>query len=234
MSPTSQELTELYLAELQDAGKSPATLTVCETWLAGFVKRYAELSALTPAELTKYHQALQWEPGPRGKLYSENTVNQALGVVRAFLRWCVEQGHLKTDPAAHLKTRRVPPKERRSLSASQVRRLLSLPDVTKPSGLRDRAILGLLVELNPSLAALSRLNLGDFQADTGALLLRGRRRQVVGLKEGLVTDIERYLKHGRRGYARPGEKALFLNQAGGRLSSASLGQLVRRYRDLLG
>lgn len=221
---------EEFLAYLRDRRYSDSTVAVSKQWLEHFLSRHAEPpSRLKPADLTRYHQSLQWEPGPSGKLYSENTVNQAVGVLRSYFRWCIEQGHLKTCPAAHIVTRRPPAKERFYLTPKQARSVLELPNLSTPLGLRDRAALALIIEHQASPPVLSRLDLSDFQPDTGALLLKGRKRRIVSLGAGLQADLERYIRLGRQGYAQPGEQALLVSRFGKRMGSQAFSILLNGY-----
>lgn len=219
-----------FLEHLRAKRYASNTVVIYHKWLEHFASHCpGPPGGLNPADLTRYHKSLHWEPGPSGKLYSENTVNQALGVVRAYLRWCVEQGYLKTSPASHLKTRGVPKKERVYLTTAQARKLLSLPDLEIPLGLRDRAALGLVVEVQASPASLARLNLSDFQPDTGALLLKSRKRRIVSLGTGLQADLERYIRLGRQRGAQLDEQALFVSFSGKRLSTSAFQEILRKY-----
>ncbi len=211
-----------FLHSLQARGYAAATVEAHRRWLSHFESHCTlPMSKLKPNHLTAYHQTLTWEPGARGKMYSENSVNQAVGVVKAYFRWCVEQGQLKENPAEHLVTRRPPPLEQVVLTPAQARALLALPNIESPIGLRNRAILGLYVEQGASAGSVSRLNLTDFQSDTGALLLRERKRRIVCLGTGLQADLERYLRFGRAGVAKPGEDAFFVTQRGARMGLAN-------------
>ncbi|MFA5507824.1 MAG: hypothetical protein WC423_20515, partial [Vulcanimicrobiota bacterium] len=152
-----------------------------------------------------------------------------VGVLKSFFRWCIEEGHLKTCPAAHIVTRRPPKAECRSLTPPQARAVLALPGLETPLGLRDRAVLGLFLEAQASPGSLSRLDLHDFQPDTGALLLNGRRRRIISLGEGLQADLERYIRLGRQGYASPGEEALFLGKHGRRMGGQAFRVILSSY-----
>lgn len=219
-----------FLEHLRRERYAAATVVISEKWLEHFLSRHPKpLARLRPADLTRYHKSLHWEPGPRGKLYSEHTANQAVGVLRSYFNWCVQHGHLRQSPAAHIVTRRLPPKKVRLLMSDQARKLLSLPDLGTPLGLRDRVALGLVIEAQASPGALSRLDVADFQPDTGAMLLKGRRRRIVSLEPGLQDDIERYLRLGRAGYAQPGEVALLLSRFGTRMGGPGFLALLNRY-----
>lgn len=219
-----------FLEHLRAAGYSNSTVTLSRSWLEHFESHQVlPVAKLRSKHLTAYHQSLKWDPGPRGKMYSENTVNQAVGVLKAYFRWCVEQQYLKEDPAQHLVTRRPPPLEQVVLTPLQARALLALPDLNTPTGLRDRAILGLYVEERASAHSVCRLNITDFQADTGALLLRARKRRIVCLGSGLQADLERYLRLGRAGVAKPGEEAFFVTQRGTRMGGQNALQILKKH-----
>lgn len=219
-----------FLGDLKRRGYSRATVDVSANWLGHFEARIQKpLKDIKPSDLSEYQKALHWEPGRSGKLYSENTVNQAVGVLKAYFRWCKEEGHIKTDPTAHLITRRVPPKARIYLTPAEARQLLSVPDIKTSKGLRNRAILALVLEVQASPGSLSKLDLADFQPDTGALLLRTKNGQrIVCLGSGLQSDLERYLRLGRAGIAKPDEQAFFVTKYGVRMGSQNAGQILKR------
>lgn len=219
-------------AYLQDRANhySVSTLNVHEGWLRRLSER-GELTALTAAELAAWRADLTWKPGPSGRLYSEQTANQAVGAIRAFYRWALARGYVRCDPAASLKMRSVKSAPRPPLAASReaARRLLDSPDPYTAAGIRDRALLGLLLETGISYQACARLDLDNLQTDVAVLLSEGRKRQLYSLSDGLVGDLERYLDEARPAVLRDPE-ALFLNSHGRRLQSGSMRQIVRRHR----
>ena len=219
-----------FLRHLEHKGYAASTVALSRRWLEHFESHQPlPVVKLRARHLTAYHQSLQWEPGPSGKMYSENSVNQAVGVLKAYFRWCVEQGHVKQNPAEHLVTRRPPSPKPVVLTPAQTRALLVLPNLGTFNGLRDRAILGLFAEERASARSVSRLDLSDFQPDTGALLLRSRKRRIVFPGAGLQTDLERYLRLGRAGVAKPGEKAFFVTQSGTRMGKQNPLTILSNY-----
>lgn len=106
---------------------------------------------------------------------------------------------------------------------------ISTGELSKSNGLRNRACLALFIEHQASPRALSRLDLTHFQPDTGALLLQGRSRRIVALGAGVQADLERYLRLGRAGVARPGETAFFVTRGGRRMGPQNVGQILRNH-----
>lgn len=224
-----------HLEHLAAQGYATGSVTAAKHWLERLERQFpGRLAVLKPDDLTAFQQSLRWQPGPSGKLYSDNSANQAVDAVRRFYRWAVAGGLVARDPSEHLVTRRPPPSERRELAATDARKLLMGADISTFHGCRDRAILGLVLETRSSAGALVRLDLEHFQPEVGALLLQGRRREIVSLSEGLCIDLVRYLRQARPTVAQPGETAFFLGEHGGRMVVNSFYGIIRSHAQRAG
>ena len=233
-------MVEEHLAALKQSGQySQTTIDIAATWLQRFQVHFGDrdLTALKPKDLDQWHKQLAWTPGPSGKLYSENTLNQAVGTIRRFYRGLLAAGLLSRDPTSELVTPHVKAvRLQRAYTAAEKRALLSSPDLESPTGIRDRAVLGVLLETGISRPACSRLELKDIQFDTSALLSRGRKQEIHCLGAGLLEDLERYLRESRRLLIRvdnePAKQneAFFLTINGDRLSANCIAQLQRHHR----
>lgn len=224
-----------HLEHLSAQGYAAGSVTAARSWLERLERQFpGRLAELKPADLTAFQQSLRWQPGPSGKLYAENSANQAVEAVRRFYRWAVAGGLVARDPSEHLLTRRPPPVERRDLAPSEARKLLMGADISTFHGCRDRAILGLVLETRASSGALVRLDVEHFQPDVGALLLQGRRREIVSLSDGLCIDLVRYLRQARPTVAQPSELAFFVGEHGGRMVYGSFRAIIRGYAERAG
>ena len=224
-------MTREYLESLRQQGRySKTTLTIISGWLEK-LERFAgnqELAKLRAKDLEKWRKELAWTPGPSGRMLSENTQNQAVLAVRGFYRWLVANGFVPTDPAEGLKVRRLPKKAKTSFTVAERRAILGFSDLETAVGIRDRAVLGLLLETGISKPACSSLDLSDLALDIGALMSKGRSGGLRTISDGLSADLERYLRESRPVLVGPGETALFVNAKGQRLSQASVQGLWRR------
>jgi integrase/recombinase XerD len=224
-------VTSEYLEHLRRHGRhSERTLTIISNWLAKLEQFAGERDAVTlrAVDLVAWRKELTWSPGPSGRLPSENTVNQAVLAVRGFYRWAVATGTIPTDPAAGLKVRRLPAKRRQPLATKDARKLLAFPRQDTPTGVRDRAVLAVLLETGISRRACSSLDLANLHLDTGAFMAGGRKGGIHTLSDGLSADLERYLRESRPQLFHGSQSALFLNSKGGRLSTESVQGIVRR------
>jgi site-specific recombinase XerD len=115
---------------------------------------------LRPAHLEGFQQRLLWEPGPNGKFYSPNTVDQFLRRVRQVLRWASSEGILKHDPSSCLLLPRPPQPAVELISSADLQRLCLVPDSEKPLGLRDAIFLALLIETDLGLTGILEIAVG--------------------------------------------------------------------------
>lgn len=224
-------MTAEYLESLRREGRySMTTMAIISNWLSR-LERFAgdrDALALRTADLVAWRKELAWQPGPSGRLLSENTVNQAVLAVRGFYRWAVAIGALAIDPAAALKVRAVRSERRPKLTITDRRKILAYPSLETPTGIRNRAVLAVLLETGISRQACSLLDLADLQLDIGALMARGRKGAGIHtLSDGLCADLERYLKESRPLLLAGQQPALFINCKGGRLSVGSVQAMVR-------
>ncbi|HIB69715.1 MAG TPA: hypothetical protein EYO33_32720 [Phycisphaerales bacterium] len=229
---------EEHLQYLKASGEySQVTCEIARAWLLQFQAFCGgrDPAALKTKDLERWHKELVWTPGANGKIYSPGTVNLAVGAVRRFYRWAMATGKVSKNPTATLVTPAVkkPRKSRLdSLSPSKRRKLLACPNLDTSFGIRDRAILALLLETRISSPACSKIDLHHLCFDTGALLTKGRFQKIHSLSDGLLADLQRYCRESRPLLVGPGTQALFLDRFQNRLSVGSVQQVINRYWDL--
>ena len=227
---------EEHLEDLRQQNYSKATINLTIPWLLHFQEFCGgrDPAELKPKDLEQWQKFLAWNPGPSGKLYSEATVNQAVGAIRRFYRWGLAAGKFPSNPTETLVTPKA--KQTRSqklkLHPQELRKIFSLLDSDHAFGIRDRAVLGVLVETGITRPTCSRIDRDHLCFDTGALLTRGRTQQIHSLTDGLLADLQRYLRDARPLLVTDITPALFLNSNGNRLSGPSIQQFVNKARKL--
>lgn len=129
---TFERLIEAYLAERRRAGATSCALYLCTRWLSLFADFCREHQVetplgLTPSHLEEFQHRLQWRPRKGGGFLSPNTTDQALRMLRACLRWAVDQGWLMRDSTLKLMLGRPIQPRQPVLSRDQVERILNAP-----------------------------------------------------------------------------------------------------------
>lgn len=121
--------------------------------------------------------------------------------LRAFLRFLVAEGRIA--PGLEQCVPRVPQWRLSSLprylEGPQVERVLASCDVSKPLGLRDRAILLLLARLGLRAGDIVSMTIGDvdWQHATLRVTGKGRRETLLPLPQEVGDALLDYLNHGR-------------------------------------
>ena len=164
------------------------------------------------------------------------TVARRLAAVRSFFRHQVLLGARTDNPAANVelpKRRRTLP---RTLSPSEVERLIDAAAGTTPRALRDRALGELLygAGLRVSEAVSLDRQAVDLENRLVRCLGKGNKERVVPVGREAVDALRRYLSRGRPYLDRRHRQELFLNAHGGALTRAGVFLILRRLADKAG
>jgi integrase/recombinase XerD len=167
-----------------------------------------------------------------GRGLSARSRARAAASLRSFERFLVEEGVDERMQTLSLASPRHEQRLPRVLSQAEVEKLIDQPIKEDAGGLRDKAILETLYGTGMRISELTGLDLEDL--DLGALearvLGKGSRERVVPIGRAAADALRDYLRLGRPAMARsPRERALFLNQKGGRLSRQGAWGLVKKY-----
>jgi integrase/recombinase XerC len=164
--------------------------------------------------------------------YARSTIARRLAAMRSWCRFLCRQGLLETNPAVGLRGPRQERKLPHFLSRQDVERLLAAPG-DAPLGLRDRAILEVLYSAGLRVSELTGLDVGDVDLGEGVAMVRGKgkRERLALLGPQSVQAVQAWL--GARpalGRGRAAQApALFVNKAGTRLTTRSVGRLLAKH-----
>jgi integrase/recombinase XerC len=161
----------------------------------------------------------------------KSSVARKLAAVRSFLKYLWKQGAIRTNPATIVATPKLEQRLPEFLDRETAAEIVEMPDARTPLGARDRAMLELLYATGLRVSELVGLDLAD--VDVGDCLVRafgkGRKERIVPFGEKAREALEAYLTVRESQIPRGSStEALFLNARGGRLTSRSVGYLVKR------
>ena len=167
------------------------------------------------------------------KHLKKTSIGRKLASMRAFFDYARRKGWISADPAAGLATPRTDKTLPSFLSEDEAAGLLDLPASGRPGDLRDKAILELLYATGIRVSELIGLNLEDIHS--GERLIRvlgkGRKERIVPFGAKAAERLQAYLQ-ARRSMpilSGDGERAVFLNRRGGRLTVRSVQRMVRNF-----
>ncbi|MDA9797065.1 site-specific tyrosine recombinase XerD [Aquiluna sp.] len=230
MSPLERYLRHLTV----ERGLSKNTLAAYRADLA----KYADFLEAADAEpMTASHLDLEefsnrlTESGFRASSRA-----RILAAVRGFHKFLALEGLREDDPTSRLRQPKLPSRLPKALSQEQVVKLLeaSGPEPDDEAAdrirLRDRAIVELMYSSGARVSEVVALDL-DEVTDDGLIRVRGKgsKERIVPVGSFAAKSLDAYLVRTRPELAKlRGERALFLNKQGGRLSRQSIWEIIQK------
>jgi integrase/recombinase XerD len=170
------------------------------------------------------------------QLYERNlgarSVARFLVSLRGFFRFLVREGQLTGDPTAEIEAPKIDQSLPKYLSADEVDKLLTQPDVSTPLGLRDKAMLELLYATGMRVSELVHVGAADFDMELGIVrcLGKGSKERLIPVGKSALRAVEDYVSHGRKALAgKRNPPTLFLNRRGTVLSRVGFWKILAAY-----
>ena len=164
---------------------------------------------------------------------SKTSVARALAAVRSLYRWLAQEGVVEQNPAKLVSTPRLAAKLPRVPTIEEVNAVLDgkMPEAASfPE--RDRLLLELLYGCGIRNSELVGINLEDIRISNEAILIRGKgkKERYVPFGESVRNAFASYLPWRQQLLAtrKMVTPALLVNQRGGRLTTRSVGRIVKR------
>jgi integrase/recombinase XerC len=164
---------------------------------------------------------------------SKTSVARALAAVRSLYRWLAQEGIVEQNPAKLVSTPRLAKKLPRVPTIEEVNSVLDgkMPEVASfPE--RDRLLLELLYGCGIRNSELVGINLDDIRMSNEAILIRGKgkKERYVPFGGSAREALVHYLPWRQQLLAtvKKSTPALLVNQRGGRLTTRSVGRIVKR------
>lgn len=167
---------------------------------------------------------------------SKTSVARSLAALRSLYRWLAQEGAVEQNPAKLVSTPRLPKKLPRVPTIEEMNSMLDgkMPEVASfPE--RDQLMFELLYGCGIRNSELVGINLDDISLSNGAILIRGKgkKERFVPFGGSALAALSVYLPWRLQllqtlKTASKGTPALLLNQRGGRLTTRSVGRIVKR------
>jgi integrase/recombinase XerC len=163
----------------------------------------------------------------------KTSVARALAAVRSFYRWLAQEGVVEQNPAALVSTPKLPKKLPRVPTIEEMNTVLDgqMPEVASfPE--RDRIMFELLYGCGIRNSELIGINLDDIRLSSEAILIRGKgkKERYVPFGDSVKAALAVYLPLRQQTLAERKKitTALLINQRGGRLTTRSVGRIIKK------
>ena len=164
---------------------------------------------------------------------SVRSISRRIVSLRSLYRFLLLDGYLNEDPTETLDSPRTWRSLPSYLTQEEVNHLLAAPDVSKPFGLRDRAMLEVLYATGLRVSELVGLKIAEVDLEGSFLrtLGKGSKERIVPLGDASLDYLNRYLQESRPHFLRRrlANPFLFLTQQGGPMTRQYFWQLIVRY-----
>lgn len=236
-----------------EKGLSPVSTRNYHNFLKVFIAWLDEinLSSLKPQELTpehvwNYRLYLSRKKDSKGSYIKKTTQNYYLIALRNLLAYFSEKD-IQSLPAEKIKLPKLTDKDKaiKFLNFGQIEHLMEMPDLSKPDGLRDRAILEILFSTGMRVSEITSLNIRSFdirniienkinELEFG-ISGKGGSMRTIYFSPRAMQWLGKYLKT-RQDMHTP----LFINYKKGnddndhRLTPRSIERMVRKYTSMAG
>jgi integrase/recombinase XerD len=191
---------------------------------------------ITKPILERYQRHLYYHRKADGAPLSFRSQHIRLSALRVFFRWLAQRNYILYNPASDLE---LPKSEKRLprhiLSASEAEKVLQLPKLDEPLGLRDRAILETFYSTGMRRRELINLTPYDLDRERGTVMIRqgkGKKDRMIPMGERALAWVQTYIDEVRPQLTlEPDCGNLFLTQDGAAISPEQLSSRVRHYID---
>ena len=160
----------------------------------------------------------------------KTSVARSLAALRSLYRWMAQEGMVQQNPAALVSTPKLPKKLPRVPTIEEMNTVLDgkMPEAASfPE--RDHLLFELLYGCGIRNSELVGINLDDIRLSNEAILIRGKgkKERYVPFGDSVKSALAAYLPV-RQKLLRKNLPALLVNQRGGRLTTRSVGRIIKK------
>ena len=235
MHATISEFLDFLIAEKGGSENTVAAYRNDLTQFHDFVSQTGKTSGVTDwSQLTREH-LIDFILFLREREYASSTVARKVAAIKSFFQFLVRIGRITASPAEDLDSPKVRKQLPQTLTPAEVARLLAQPleSGNSPKAIRDTALLEILYATGMRVSEAAGLTLDDLDLLGGSVrcIGKGNKERVIPLYPEAVQAVTAYIDNARNSFLgdHHGERTLFLNPRGARLTRQGLWLIVKGY-----
>ncbi|VGO19430.1 site-specific tyrosine recombinase XerD [Pontiella sulfatireligans] len=193
---------------------------------------FLNLKGVTSLSQVSRKQILDHLMTMKAKGMSTNSISRHLVSIKVFFRYLQQEGLLDKNVTDTMDSPRLWKILPDTLSEQEVNLLLKAPDMRKPLGVRDRAILEVFYASGLRVSELSGLQLPDLHIDDGYIRVigKGRKERVIPIAQDSANILECYLEEIRPMLCNnPHLQNVFVSKRETALCRQRLWQIIKKY-----
>ena len=163
---------------------------------------------------------------------SARSTSRALSCLRGFYQYLIRDNRIASDPTALLENPKLGRPLPKSLSESDVDRLLSAPAGDSPLALRDKAMLELLYATGLRVTELVSLSVMQINTRQGVVRVTGKggKERLVPLGDEALDHLENFVRKGRPALLTAGQSdVLFPSERGRQMTRQTFWHRIKHW-----
>ncbi|HEX5025290.1 MAG TPA: site-specific tyrosine recombinase XerD [Agriterribacter sp.] len=179
-------------------------------------------------ELKDLQEFVKWIGGLNMTASSQARIISGL---KAFYKYCLLENITKTDPTVLLSSPKLKRTLPDTLSFEEIESIIGQIDLSKPEGVRNKAILETMYSSGLRVSELVNLKLSNLYLDVGFIRVTGKgdKERLIPIGEAAIKHITIYREHIRVhiGVKKGEEDILFLNRRGSRMTRVMIFVIIK-------
>jgi tyrosine recombinase XerC len=184
-----------------------------------YEEKISNIKKINYDDLRKYLKVLY------NKKYSKSTINRHISSLKSFFNYLKNKDIIKDNPTLLLSSVKKDKKLPKHFNYNDIELILNMPDIEKPLGQRDSAILEILYSTGIRVSELTTIKLKDVELSENRIRIKGKgnKERYVLYGDICKEKILRYVKEGRNKILKnKRNEYLFLNFRGEKLSTRGI------------
>jgi integrase/recombinase XerD len=207
-----------------EKGLAPNSLDAYALDLAKFKEFIGDSTDLPASAEIRLHIDRLLESG-----LSSRSVGRHLTTIRNFYGFLLREGEVSADPTEHLRSPKQWQTIPKYLNLEEIERIIQAPDGSRPTGLRDRAMMEVLYASGLRVSELCKVGVGDLNLELGVLRTtgKGNKQRLVPVGKSAILAVRAYLESGRAALLKGrASRYLFITARGGCLTRQAFWKLL--------
>jgi len=167
---------------------------------------------------------------------ARSSIANKLSAIRSFYRYLQREDMISDNPLEKISSPKLDRRLPELLTPEETIRLLEAPDITKPTGQRDRAIMELLYASGLRVSEIVNLNMWQIDLDSREIRVigKGQKERIVLMGEPAAAALDIYFKSGRPELLQKENGAVFINRFGRRIIARRVQKIIEKHARAVG
>jgi len=152
--------------------------------------------------------------------FATATISRYVSSIKSFFNYLMKERKIDFEPTYMMKAPKVIKKAPDILSVEKIDKLLSQPDISKPKGIRDKAMLELLYATGIRVSELVNLKISNINLQMGFLTCSDNEKErIIPFGNHAKQAILQYIKNARLHFVKDSSNDIFFTNCSGSLMS---------------